>query len=52
MENSSGTAAIPLPVGDLVMLNNLFWLHGRAPFEKNANLHRELMRQRGMFAYT
>lgn len=52
MENSPGTAAIPLPVGDLVMLNNLFWLHGRAPFEKNVNLHRELMRQRGMFAYT
>jgi protein CsiD len=51
MENSSGTAAIPLPVGDLVMLNNLFWLHGRAPFEKNEQLHRELMRQRGMFSY-
>lgn len=51
MENSLGTAAIPLPVGDLVMLNNLFWLHGRAPFEKNELLHRELMRQRGMFSY-
>jgi len=51
MENSTGTAAIPLPVGDLVMLNNLFWLHGRAPFEKNELLHRELMRQRGMFSY-
>ena len=52
MENSKGTAAIPLPVGDLIMLNNLFWLHGRAPFEKNEQLHRELMRQRGMFSYT
>lgn len=52
MESSQGTAAIPLPVGDLVMLNNLFWLHGRAPFEKNEQLHRELMRQRGMFSYT
>ena len=50
MENSEGTAAIPLPVGDLIMLNNLFWLHGRAPFEKNEHLHRELMRQRGMFS--
>jgi len=52
MENSPATAAIPLPTGDLVMLNNLFWLHGRAPFEKNEKLHRELMRQRGMFSYT
>jgi len=52
MENSNGTAAIPLPTGDLVMLNNFFWLHGRAPFEKNENLSRELMRQRGMFSYT
>lgn len=50
MEASKGTAAIPLPVGDLVMLNNLFWLHGRAPFEKNPELHRELMRIRGEFS--
>jgi protein CsiD len=50
MEASKGTAAIPLPVGDVVMLNNLFWLHGRAPFEKNAELHRELMRIRGEFS--
>lgn len=52
MESCIATAAIPLPTGDLVMLNNLFWLHGRAPFEKNTELHRELMRQRGMFSYT
>jgi protein CsiD len=50
MESSQSTAAVPLPVGDLVMLNNLFWLHGRAPFEKNAGLHRELMRIRGEFS--
>lgn len=50
MENAKNTATIPLPVGDLIMLNNLFWLHGRAPFQKNADLHRELMRQRGMFS--
>jgi protein CsiD len=49
MEASKGTTAIPLPTGDLVMLNNLFWLHGRAPFEKNVELHRELMRIRGEF---
>nr|WP_295111821.1 glutarate dioxygenase GlaH [uncultured Caulobacter sp.] len=50
MERSPGTREVPLPVGDLVVLNNYFWLHGRAPFEKNPALHRELMRQRGMFA--
>lgn len=50
MENSSATIALPLPVGDVVMINNCFWLHGRAPFEKNSNLHRELLRQRGYFA--
>jgi protein CsiD len=50
MEASCGTHEVPLPVGDLVVLNNYFWLHGRAPFEKNPALHRELMRQRGTFA--
>ncbi|GAC1613678.1 MAG: glutarate dioxygenase GlaH [Vulcanimicrobiaceae bacterium] len=42
--------AMPLPVGDLVMLNNAFWAHGRAAFESDAGLYRELMRQRGVFA--
>lgn len=50
MEASSATKEVTLPVGDLVVLNNYFWLHGRAPFAKNPDLHRELMRQRGMFA--
>jgi len=50
MENSPATHALKLPVGDLVMLNNTFWLHGRAPFEQHPELHRELMRQRGVFA--
>ncbi|MEG0675463.1 MAG: glutarate dioxygenase GlaH, partial [Comamonas sp.] len=50
MESSSGTKTVRLPIGDLVVLNNYFYVHGRAPFEKNENLHRELMRQRGTFA--
>jgi protein CsiD len=50
MEASSATREVPLPVGDLVVLNNYFWLHGRAPFQKHPGLHRELMRQRGVFA--
>jgi len=50
MEASRGTKEVVLPVGDLVVLNNYFYLHGRAPFERNEALHRELMRQRGMFS--
>lgn len=50
MENSPATFALTLPIGDLVMLNNTFWLHGRAPFEKHPELFRELMRQRGYFS--
>ncbi|QHT47735.1 glutarate dioxygenase GlaH [Halobacillus sp. ACCC02827] len=49
MENSAGVLELELPVGDLVMLNNRFWLHGRAGFERNESLHRELLRQRGRF---
>jgi protein CsiD len=48
MESSPATKEIPLPVGDLVVLNNYFWLHGRAAFKKHPELHRELMRQRGL----
>ncbi|MFM9913893.1 MAG: glutarate dioxygenase GlaH [Methylophilaceae bacterium] len=50
MENSAGTKALPLPTGQMIMLNNLFWLHGRAAFEKHPDLHRELLRQRGTFS--
>lgn len=50
LENSAATEAIPLPVGDLIVLNNVFWMHGRAAFETNPELYRELMRQRGVFS--
>lgn len=50
MEASPATREVSLPVGDLVILNNSFWFHGRAPFQKHPALHRELMRQRGMFS--
>jgi protein CsiD len=49
MEKSRATSEVPLPVGDLVVLNNYFWLHGRASFGKHEKLHRELLRIRGMF---
>lgn len=50
LEESEGTKEVPLPPGELIVLNNHFWLHGRAPFEQNKSLHRELMRQRGVFS--
>jgi glutarate dioxygenase len=45
MEESPATFELPLPVGDLIVLNNHFWVHGRAAFKKHSDLHRELMRQ-------
>jgi protein CsiD len=50
MEASAGTKEVRLPVGDLVVLNNYFYVHGRAPFRQHEGLERELMRQRGLFA--
>jgi len=50
MESSSSTVTLPLPVGDLIMINNLFWLHGRESFQRHPGLRRELMRQRGTFS--
>jgi protein CsiD len=50
LERSSAIRAPRLPVGDLIMLNNRFWMHGRAAFRKNERLHRELMRLRGAFS--
>ncbi|MDS0858221.1 glutarate dioxygenase GlaH [Burkholderia pseudomultivorans] len=50
METSSGTTEVVLPIGDLVVLNNYFYVHGRAPFVRHDGLFRELMRQRGAFA--
>ncbi len=52
MERSRGVLELELPVGGLVILNNLFWLHGREAFEKHPDLFRVLMRQRGYFAPT
>lgn len=50
MEESAATKEITLPIGELIVANNFFWLHGRAPFKKHPELHRELMRQRGTFS--
>ena len=50
LESSPAVRAPRLPVGDLIMLNNRVWMHGRAPFQENEQLHRELMRLRGAFS--
>ncbi|MDA0711066.1 MAG: glutarate dioxygenase GlaH [bacterium] len=47
MEGAAATVA--LPVNHLLVLNNHFWLHGRAPFVQHPDLRREMMRQRGYF---
>lgn len=49
METDESVTELVLPVGDLVVVNNIFWLHGRAAFEVNPDLNRELLRQRGRF---
>ncbi|WP_184523725.1 glutarate dioxygenase GlaH [Bacillus benzoevorans] len=49
MENDKSLLEFELPVGDLVVINNIFWVHGRAAFEKDPKLNRELLRQRGRF---
>ena len=49
IESEKNVVELELPVGNLVVLNNEFWMHGRAAFEKNENLNRELLRQRGHF---
>lgn len=49
IESDKSVVELELPVGSLVVLNNEFWMHGRAAFEKNENLNRELLRQRGHF---
>ena len=49
LEESKNKVIIPLPVGDTIIANNYFWLHGRKPFKENKNLSRELLRIRGSF---
>lgn len=49
IESDKSVIELKLNVGNLVVLNNEFWMHGRLAFEKNPNLNRELLRQRGHF---
>ena len=49
LEASPGVATVDLAPGDGIVLNNAFWLHGRAAFERHPDLFRELLRERGRF---
>jgi len=49
LEGSKNKIIIPLPVGNSIVANNYFWLHGRRPFKENKKLSRELLRIRGSF---
>ena len=49
LEKDSNTYNIKLNEGSMLIINNYFWLHGRDMFFANKDLHRELLRQRGVF---
>ena len=49
LEEDTNTVAINIPVGDILLINNLHWLHGRDIIQPHENLSRELLRQRGVF---
>lgn len=52
LENSKNKLSFPVNVGQFLLINNLFWLHGRDKFQPHEKLRRELMRQRGYFSFT
>ena len=49
LESESNTFNIKLLEGSMLIINNYIWLHGRDKFIAHKNLHRELLRQRGVF---
>ena len=51
LETSKNILSVPVSVGKFLLINNLFWLHGRDRFTSHPDLRRELMRPRGYFAY-
>lgn len=51
LESSENILSVPVPVGKFLLINNLFWLHGRDRFTPHPELRRELMRQRGYISY-
>ncbi|GLO12319.1 protein CsiD [Pseudomonas putida] len=51
LEGSEKKVSVPVGVGSFLLINNLFWLHGRDRFTPHEGLRRELMRQRGYVAF-
>jgi len=51
LESSKSIVSLPVPVGKFLLINNMFWLHGRDRFTPHPDLRRELMRQRGYISY-
>ncbi|VDR29572.1 carbon starvation induced protein [Raoultella terrigena] len=40
LESSQNILSVPVPVGKLLLINNLFWLHGRDRFTAHPDLRR------------
>ena len=51
LESSKSIVSVAVPVGKFLLINNMFWLHGRDRFTPHPDLRRELMRQRGYISY-
>jgi len=49
LETEDNTFNVQLLEGSMLIINNYIWLHGRDKFVPHKNLHRELLRQRGVF---
>ena len=49
LERSNACRLVELQVGEMAILNNHFWLHGREAFQQDSRLYRELIRLRGRF---
>jgi len=49
LENSKSVREVKIGIGNMLVLNNHYWLHGRKQFDCNNALQRTLMRQRGCF---
>ena len=52
LESSAHRLIYPFPVGQLVILNNSYWLHGRLKIKNKTTFLRQLLRIRGSFSTT
>ncbi len=49
LENDPNYVSVRVEIGEMLVVENHTWLHGRDKFVAHPDLHRELMRQRGQF---